>query len=158
MAKAEAPLMELVIQYRLDHIDNRPLDDSVADCRNAQRASLVRSPRFGDMNATNRIRSIGLVFELCGELSCFHEQMLFELFAALPIDSGCFLLPGHLAGGREKIQLSVHFVNQRMPFASSHFVFQKCRQHSVRPDNRLSPPANVRCLSRRCSRKRHSFW
>ncbi len=101
VAKAEASFMELVIQYRLDHVDNRPLDDSIADRRNAQWSRLVRSSRFGNMNATNRTRAIGLVFDLFGELSCFHEQMLLERFAALPIDTRGFLLRGHLAGGRE---------------------------------------------------------
>lgn len=60
--------------------------------------------------------------------------------------------------GARRLFACVHLVNQRMPFASSHSVSQKCRQHSVCPDNRLSPPANVGGLSRRYSRKRHSFW
>ena len=39
------------------------------------------------------------------------------------------------------------------------FIFARLsRRDSVSPDDRLSPPANVRCLSRRCSRKRHPFW
>jgi hypothetical protein len=75
------------------------------------------------MNSADRSGAIGLAFDLFGKLSCFHEQMLFERFAALPIDTGCFILGGHLAGGRVKVQLGVNFVNQRVPFASSHFVF-----------------------------------
>ncbi len=42
-----------------------------------------------------------------------------------------------------------------MPFTSSHCSFKQRRQHAVRPDNRMSPRFNRRCLSSRCSRKRH---
>ena len=93
---------------------------------------------------------------LFAETACFHCQMLFECFTALPIDSRCFLLPRHLASGREQIQRSVDLVNQRVPSASFHLIIFKCRQHSIGPDNRLSPPANVGCLPGWCSRKRHS--
>ena len=135
-----------------------PLDDAIADCWNTQRASFVRLSRFGNVDPTNRCWAIGLGFELFAELSYFHTNMLFEVLAALTIDSPGFLLPGHFHSGREEIQLSVNLVNQCVPFASSHFIIQKCRQHSVSPDNTLSPPANVRCLARRDSRERHSFW
>ena len=101
-------------------------------------------------------RSIGAGSDLFGEIACFHCQMLFECFTALPIDSRCFLLPRHLASGREQIQRSVDLVNQRVPSASFHLIIFKCRQHSIGPDNRLSPPANVGCLPGWCSRKRHS--
>ena len=63
------------------------------------------------MNAADRTGPIGLAFDLFGKLTCFHEQMLFERFAALPIDARCLLLRGHLASGREKVQLSVNFVD-----------------------------------------------
>ena len=65
------------------------------------------------MNATDRLRSIGLSFDLFGDPPCFHKQMLFERCAALSIDACCFLLAGHLAGGHKEIQLGVNFVNHR---------------------------------------------
>ncbi len=48
MTEAEAAFMKLVIQNWFNHVDNRPLDDAITDCRNAQRTSLVRSSRLGN--------------------------------------------------------------------------------------------------------------
>jgi len=45
-----------------------------------------------------------------------------------------------------------------MPFASSHFVFQKCRQHAIRPNRPMSPLVDAGCLSSRGSRERHCGW
>jgi hypothetical protein len=158
MAKAEAALVELVIQNRLDHVQNRPLDDSVADRRNAQRSGFVRPSRLGNLNSPDRRGSIGAAFELFAELACFHDQVLFKRCAGLPIDAACTVFAGHLAGRHVQVQFRVNLVNQRVPFASFHLVFQKCRQHSVGPNGTLSPLGNLRCLSRSYSRKRHSGW
>ena len=90
MTKAEAPLVELVVQNWFEYVQHRPLDDAVADRRNAQWSCLIRSSRFGNVNSTHRSGAIGLGFDFFGELSCFHEQMLFERLAAVPINSGRF--------------------------------------------------------------------
>ena len=45
-------------------------------------------------------------------------------------------------------------VGQR-PFSSSHFIFQKCLQHAIRPNRAMSPLVDSRGLSSRDSRKRH---
>ncbi len=47
------------------------------------------------------------------------------------------------------------FTRFLVPFASSHCSFKQRRQHAVRPNSRMSPLANRRCLSSRCSRERH---
>lgn len=78
--------MEPVVQNRFDHADNRPLDDAIADCRNAQRSGFVRSSRFGNVNAPNRAGAICLGLDFSGELACFRLQMLLEGLAALPIN------------------------------------------------------------------------
>ena len=39
--------------------------------------------------------------------------------------------------------------------SSSHFLFQKCLQHALRPNRTMSPRFDARGLSRRYSRKRH---
>ena len=44
---------------------------------------------------------------------------------------------------------------QRVPSTSSHFVFQKCCQHAIRPNRSMSPLVNAGCLSSRGSRERH---
>ena len=45
-------------------------------------------------------------------------------------------------------------VGQR-PFSSSHFIFQKCLQHAIRPNRAMSPRLDARGFSSRDSRKRH---
>ena len=49
----------------------------------------------------------------------------------------------------------LHLIDQRVPFSSSHFVFQKCRQHAICPNRTMSPLVNAQSLSDRCSRERH---
>ena len=39
-------------------------------------------------------------------------------------------------------------VGQR-PFSSSHFIFQKCLQHAIRPNRAMSPRLDARGLSSR---------
>ena len=105
MTKAEASFMKLVVQNRFDHVEQSPvgrLGRGLSECPAVVSRSVFPvwecerdEPHWGDRFG----------FDFFGRLSCFHEQMLFERFTALPIDSGCFLLPGHLAGGRVKIQL-----------------------------------------------------
>jgi len=75
-----------------------------------------------------------------------------------PVNSCGPLLAQHFAGRAEEVQLAKHLVNQRVPFSSSHLVFQKCRQHAIRPNRSLSPPVDTRRLSSRCSRERHCDW
>ena len=80
--------------------------------RNSQRSCLVGPSRFGNLDAADRFGPIAAAAKMLAEPTCFHDQVLLEIFAALPIDSGCCFLGRHLAGGQVQVQISVNLVNQ----------------------------------------------
>ena len=53
------------------------------------------------------------------------------------------------------IQAPEPMIRSQRPFSSSHFIFQKCLQHAIRPNRAMSPRLDARGFSSRDSRKRH---
>ena len=154
MAEAEASFMKRGVQNRLDHVDQCRLHDSVSHGGNSQRP-LLRTARFGNPGPTHQGGTVTVLAKLLVQSVEFLPFVFGEVFDRLPVDSRGTLLAQHFTGRAEEVQLAKHLIDQRVPFSSSHFVFQKCRQHAICPNRSMSPLVNARCLSSRSSRERH---
>jgi hypothetical protein len=124
------------------------------ECGNPQR-SLLRTAWFGNPRPQHRCRTIGSATQFFPQPLEFLPLVFGEIQTRLPVSSRSTFLAQHFTGRAEKVQVTKHLVSQRVPFSSSHFIFQKCLQHAIRPNRTMSPLVDPRRLSSRGSRERH---
>src|SRR5207248_1530154 len=111
---------------------------SVADRGNAQRPLLRRS-RFGNVNATHRLRTILAGTQLIRQFPDAVRQLLLELRHRHPIGPWCAFLLCNLLKRSPQVPFRVHLVNQPKPFLSFH-PREEGRQHANGPGARFDPP------------------
>ena len=147
-------LCKVPFKDRLDHIPQPRLCHPVPNRRDAQRA-LFSAARLGYPRPSYGLRVIRPLFQAFVQFLQVRRQVLHEHLDRHVIYARRTLVTVNLVHRRTQVRLSIDFVNQAEPFASSHPVFQGC-QHTVCPDARFGPSPFLPDRSDLCSRFGHS--
>ena len=157
-AKAVAVLGVFLLEDGLQHVTQRPLNDSVTNRGDTQRP-LLRRPGLVDELPPNHLRPERVPAQVLVDVRQVLVASSLEFLNRHVIHARRPLVPRDPFKGRQQVGRCVDLVNQAEPNAALHALFEG-RQHAVRPDRGFHPrpPApDVSDLRRPCGHSRRFF-